>query len=168
MTVCPPPSALSLLSLAPSLRMDHVFILLMSPADLWVGFFYSLLVTATVESDMCKGAMALWNVTLKGKRSLWCFFPCLPFLKESETGWRLFFPFFPLRNPNEGMIVPRQYNEMFLVFKFRGGENLWAAGSDTESSKLCSLAGSEQALPSASLASHCLSVQKDVKYSIYE
>lgn len=137
MTVCPPPSALSLLSLAPSLRMDHVFILLMSPADLWVGFFYSLLVSAPVESDMCKDAMTPWNVTLKGKRSLWCFFPCLPFLKESETGWRLFFPFFPLRNPNEGMTVPRQYNEMFLVFKSRGGENLWAAGSDTESSKLC-------------------------------
>lgn len=87
-SLCPPSAVLPLLSLALSLRMDHVFILLVSPTGLWVGFFYSLLVSAA-ESDVRKDVMAPRNVTLKGNRSLWCCFPCLPFLKESGTGWRL-------------------------------------------------------------------------------
>lgn len=75
-SLCPPPPALPLLSLAPSLRMDHVFILLMSPTGLWVGFFYSLLVCATVESD--KDAMAPRNVTLKGTGACGAAFPASP------------------------------------------------------------------------------------------
>lgn len=94
-SLCPPSPLLPLLSLALSLRMDRVFILLMSPTGLWVGFFYSLLVSA-VESNVCKDAMAPQNVTLKGNRSLWCCFPCLPFLKSQEQGGGcMSFPFFP-------------------------------------------------------------------------
>lgn len=164
-SLCPPPPALPLHSLAPSLRMDHVFILLMSPTGLWVGFFYSLLVSATVESD--KDVMAPQNVALKGNRSLWCCFPSLPFLKESGTGWRFYvFSFFSLRNPNEGLTLPRQYNELVLLCKFRGGENLWAVWQwHWIQRALPAWQGLWQALPSAPLAPHFPSVQKDVKYS---
>lgn len=131
-SLCPPPPALPLLSLAPSLRMDRVFILLMSPTDLGVGFFYSLSVSAAVESDMCKDVMAPRNVTLKGNRSLWCCFPCLPFLKSQEQGGGcMFFPYF-LRSPGEGLTMPRQYNGLFLV-----GRTSEQHGSGTESSELC-------------------------------
>ena len=67
------------LSLTPSLRMDRVFILLMSPTDLWVGFFYSLLVGATVESDARKDAIAPRNVTLKGAGARGAAFPASAF-----------------------------------------------------------------------------------------
>lgn len=158
-SLCPPPPALPLLSLAPSLRMDRVFILLMSPTDLGVGFFYSLSVSAAVESDMCKDVMAPWNVTLKGNRSLWCCFPCLPFLKSQEQGGGcMFFPYF-LRSPGEGLTMPRQYNGLFLVFKFRGGENLWAAWQwHWIQWAVPAWQGLQQALPSApSLPIACLS-----------
>lgn len=51
----------------------------MSPTDLSVGFFYSLLVGATVESDARKDAFAPRNVTLKGTGARGAAFPASAF-----------------------------------------------------------------------------------------
>lgn len=164
-SLCPPPPALPLHSLAPSLRMDHVFILLMSPTGLWVGFFYSLLVSATVESD--KDVMAPQNVALKGNRSLWCCFPSLPFLKESGTGWRFYvFSFFSWETLMRGWPCHDNTMSWFCCVSSEVGRTSEQHGSDTESSELCQRGrGWWQALPSAPLAPHFPSVQKDLKYS---
>lgn len=84
---------------------------------------------------MSKDAVAPRNFHPEGEQELVVLLslPPLPKRVRNRVEVECFFLFF-LRIPNERLTMPRQYNELFLVFKFRGGEQ---HGSDAESSELC-------------------------------
>ena len=75
-----------------------------------------------------------------------------------------------LRSPNEGLTLPRKYNDSFMMLKLNGGEKSEKHASDTESSKRCQRSRGciqlalQLARHTAPHAPHRLPFQKNLKY----